>query len=272
MSASLSRSLALAGSLVVTASFIPGPRAGAQNDYESPRNATVDARGARSVRIEASAGILRVEGHPNIPEVRVKGVARSHRRNSLDDIRLVAERRGDVVFIKAELPSDVRNGFRLFDGSWRNMALDLVIEVPTNLPLDVDDGSGEAKFLNTGALELEDGSGEIEIRGAHGDVRVSDGSGEIVIDGVEGSVTISDGSGEINARNITGNLVITEDGSGNIDVSGVGGLLRIEDDGSGNIDVDRVAGDFVVDNDGSGRIRYDGVRGSVRIPERKRRS
>jgi hypothetical protein len=48
--------------------------------------------------------------------------------------------------------------------------------------------------------------------------------------------------------------------------------MRVENDGSGNINADRIAGDFVVDHDGSGIIRYDTVKGSVRIPERKRRS
>ena len=273
MAVSPVRAIALAGVLIVTVSFIP-IRTEAQDYYDAPRNADVDTRGARSVTIDASAGSLRVEGRSGITQVRVRGTARSPRRDRLDDIKLIAERRGDVVFIKTEIPDDDSNGFRgVFNGNnWRNMLLDLVIEVPSSLPIEVSDGSGEARFVNTGAISLEDGSGEVEIRGARGDVRVVDGSGSVIIEDVEGSVRISDGSGEIRARNVTGDFIVDEDGSGNIDVSGVGGTMRVEDDGSGNIDVDRVAGDFVVDSDGSGTIRYDDVKGSVRIPERKRRS
>lgn len=263
-------SRAAVGLFVVAASFIP-LRVRAQDDYREPRNADVSAAGARLVRIEAGAGLLRVEGHQGTTQVRVRGTARTSRRGYLANIKLIAERRGDEVFIKADIDHERREGWRVFDNG-HFLGLDLVIEVPTTLPLEVDDGSGEARFLNTGALTLEDGSGEIEIRGARGDVRVVDGSGEISIDGVEGSVTISDGSGEIRGRNVTGNFVVREDGSGDIDVSGVGGSLRVEDDGSGNIDVERVAGDFVVESDGGGRITYDTVKGSVRIPERKRRS
>ena len=268
MSGSSIRTRAVVGMFIVAASFIPG-KTEAQSRYTSARNATIDARNARSVRIEAQAGVLRVEGHSELTEVRVRGTARASRRDNLDDIKLIAERRGNEVFIKVDMPEHAQNGWF---GRGHEMALDLVIEVPVSLPLDVDDGSGEAKFINTGAISLEDGSGEVEIRGAHGDVDVNDGSGEITIDGVEGSVRISDGSGEIIARNVTGNVVIREDGSGDIDVSGVGGMMRVEDDGSGSIDVDRIAGDFVVDSDGGGGIRYENVKGSVRIPDRKRRS
>ena len=262
--------LAATLSLVVAASFIPR-RTHAYEDYTSPRNADVNAAGARSIRIEAAAGLLKVEGRTDISQVRVRGTARSNRRSLLDDIKLIAERRGDEVFIKADMPENRGYWDRARD-SYDEIALDLIIEVPSSIALDVADGSGEAEFVNAGALELSDGSGEIRIRGARGDVRITDGSGNITIEGVQGSVRVHDGSGEIRARDVTGNFVVDDDGSGNIDVSSVGGTMRVENDGSGNIDVDRVAGDFVVDHDGSGSIRYDTVKGSVRIPDRKRRS
>jgi len=259
--------------LVVAAAFIPVRRIHALDEFTSPRNADIDTRGIRSIRVEGAAGILRVDGKSNISAVRVRGIARSSRRNQLDNIRLIAERRGDQIFIKAEMP-DI-NGSNIWGamrGEYNNMLLDLVIEVPANLPLDVADGSGEAEFNNTGALDVDDGSGELSVRGSRGNVRIHDGSGNVTVDGVQGSVTVVDGSGNIRASNVTGNLTVEEDGSGDIDVSGIGGTMRVESDGSGNIDVDRVAGDFVVDNDGSGLIRYDTVKGSVRIPEKKRRS
>lgn len=260
---------AVTGLFIVTAVFIPR-RAHAVEDYTSPRNADVPVAGARSIRIEAAAGILKVEGRQGLNQVRIRGTARSNRKSRLDGIKLIAERQGDEIFIKADMPED-RDGFYGRNGDdWDEMALDLVIEVPTSLPLDVDDGSGEAEFNNTGALDFEDGSGEIHIRNSRGDVHVRDGSGSIIIEGVQGSVRISDGSGEIRARDVTGNFTVAEDGSGNIDVSSVGGTMRVENDGSGNIDVDRVTGDFVVEHDGSGDIRYDTVKGSVRIPERDR--
>jgi hypothetical protein len=268
-SARLTFRLAATLCLIVAASFIPR-RVHAYQDYTSPRDADVNAAGARSIRIEAEAGSLKVEGRSDITRVRVRGTARSNRRNLLDDIKLIAERRGDEVFIKAQMPDNDRHWNRGRD--YDELALDLIIEVPNSIALDVEDGSGEAEFLNAGALEFSDGSGEIRIRGARGNVRINDGSGNITIEGVQGSVRVSDGSGEIRARDVTGDFTVDDDGSGNINVSSVGGTMRVESDASGNIDVDRISGDFVVDHDGSGSIRYDTVKGSVRIPDRRRRS
>ena len=258
----------IAALLVVTCSLIP-VRARAQ-EHASPRNAEVDARGARSVHIEAHAGSLRVEGRTGLSQVRIRGTARASARNMLGAIKLVAERRGDVVFVKADIPDQHGDFWDAIGGNSRYRGLDLVIEVPVSLPLEVADGSGEATFVNTGALSLADGSGEIEIRMARGNVRVNDGSGAIDIDGVEGSVRIDDGSGEIKARNVTGDVSVDTDGSGNISVAGVGGTMRVGNDGSGSIDVDRVGGNFVVSSDGGGSIRYATVKGTVDIPDQKK--
>lgn len=260
----------LVGPLVVTAAFIP-VRARAQ-DYTAPRDAQIDARGARMVEIEAASGSLRVEGMPGLTQVRVKGTARASDRSRLADIKLIAERRGNVVFIKADIPDNHNRGWDAIDRDNWVMQLNLVIEVPVTLPLEVSDGSGESEFNNVGALSLTDGSGEINIRGAKGNVEINDGSGTVDINGVEGNVRIRDGSGEIRARNVTGDFTVTDDGSGSIDVVGVGGTMRVQNDGSGSIDVSRIAGDFVVDEGGGGSVRYDTVKGRVSVPERGRRS
>jgi len=261
------RSGALVGALIVAAAFIPPRPAGAQ-EFTSPRNADVDVRGARRIHIEGAAGLLRVEGRAGATQVKVRGTAATSRREWLDNIKLIAELRGGDVFIKADIP-DNDSGWNMRGDNRRS--LDLVIEVPTNLPLEVVDGSGEATFTGIGSLDLRDGSGGIEVRGAKGTIHIIDGSGGISVRGVEGDVTVEDGSGGIEARDVTGNFTVSEDGSGNIDINGVGGTMRVKGDGSGDIDVERVAGDFIVDSDGGGSIRHDTVKGKVTIPERRRR-
>lgn len=239
---------AIALAIVVTAAFIP-VRAHAIGDVTSPRNADIDARGAKTIQVIAGAGDLRIEGRTGISQVQVRGTARASSRGRLDDIKLIAERRGDVVYIKADIPEN--NGF--FSRDWNdNMALDLVIEVPQSVALDVEDGSGDSKFTNVGPLKLVDGSGGIEIRGAKGNVSVEDGSGEMVIENVEGSVRVTDGSGGITASNIGGDFIVEEDGSGSIDVS-------------------HIAGNFTVEEKGSGSISSSDVKGKIDIPERHRR-
>ena len=260
----------LAAAFIIAAAFIPVHEASASgfSDYTSPRNAEVDTRGARTIEVRAGAGSLRIEGRPGITQVQIRGTARSSSRDRLTDIKLIAERRGDVVFIKSDMPDG--NNSHFWSGDW-NMALDLVIEVPTTIALDVEDGSGDTKIIGVGPLQLVDGSGEVEINGAKGNVTVEDGSGNLTIENVEGTLHVSDGSGNINVKNVVGNFAVDEDGSGDIDAVGIGGTMRVAEDGSGNIDVGRIAGDFIVDHKGSGSIRSSEVKGKINIPDRHRR-
>jgi hypothetical protein len=259
------------GSGVILAVLIPRPAA-AQNrgDVTSERNAVVNAAGARVIRVEAGAGFLNINGRTDIREVRVHGVASASSRRLLDEIKLIAERRGDEVFIKMDVPDQDRSFWDFVHGDYRQM-LDLTIDVPINVPLDVADGSGEIKIKGTGAVRVADGSGDLELTGITGKVHITDGSGSIVIRGVDGDVEVDDGSGNIDANNVTGNFTVGSDGSGSIDVEGVSGTMRVEDDASGEIHVNRVGGDFIVSEKGSGTIDYATVKGSVNIPERKRR-
>jgi hypothetical protein len=247
--------------LIASAARAQGP-----SDYTAPRNAVVDAAGARTVEVEAAAGSLRVEGKPGLRQVQVTGTARSSSQQFLSRIRLIAERRGDVVFIKADIPD--RNGSFFHDSNWA--ALDLVIQVPQGINAEVSDGSGEARISNVGSLNASDGSGDFTVDGATGSVRVTDGSGSLTIENVGGDVKVSDGSGEIDVRNVTGSFTVESDGSGSIHASDIRGSVIVESDGSGEIEVNKVGRDFRVNSKGSGSIDYATVSGQVVIPERHR--
>lgn len=256
---------------VVFAVLIPGVVRGQRGDLTAPRNAVINAVGARTIRIDAGAGFLHINGHPGLTQVRVTGVAHASSQRILNEIKLLAERQGDAVVIKMLTPDDSGSGWDLFRGDF-NRSLDLTIDVPVGTPLDVTDGSGETIIKGTGALEVTDGSGDLDIRGVTGNVRITDGSGNITLVGINGDVNVDDGSGDIDANNVTGNFTVGEDGSGGIDVTGIGGTMRVVEKGSGGVRVDRVGGDFIVETKGSGGIEYGTVKGAVNIPERKRRS
>jgi hypothetical protein len=249
------------GAAVAAAPFLIGSAAHAQ--YTAPRNAIVNASGARIVEVEAGAGSLRVEGKPGLTQVEVTGTARASSQSVLNDIRLIARRDGDRVFIKADIPDH--------DG-WNDnydASLDLVVQVPQGMNADISDGSGDAKVYNVGELEMEDGSGELLIDGAQS-VRVSDGSGSLTIENVRGDVTVNDGSGDIDVRNVAGSFIVESDGSGGINATDVRGSVIVRNDGSGGIDVNKVGRDFRVENKGSGDIEYAEVTGTVDIPDNRR--
>ncbi len=256
------------GAAFAAAPFLLGSTAYAQSygDYTAPRNAVVDAAGAQRVEVEAAAGSLRIEGKAGLRQVQVSGTARSSSQRFLSEIRLIAERRGDVVFIKAEMPDE--NWGDRESGNYSG-ALDLVIQVPQGINAEVSDGSGDAKILNVGALEASDGSGEFTVDGA-ASVRITDGSGNLRIENVGGDVWVNDGSGEIDVRNVTGSFTVATDGSGSIYATDVRGSVIVENDGSGEIEVNKVGRDFRVENKGSGGIDYSAVSGVVNVPDRHR--
>ncbi len=251
----------------MAAPFLIGSTAHAQwsNDYTASRNAVVDASGARLVEVEGGAGTLRVEGKPGLSQVLVSGTARASSQQYLSRIKLIAERRGDVVFIKADIPAE----------NWRDDgnssgALDLVIQVPQGINADISDGSGDLKVFNVGSLDAKDGSGDFSVSGAAGTVHITDGSGNLLIENVGGDVTVRDGSGDIDVRNVTGSFTVESDGSGSIYATDIRGSVIVQNDGSGEIDVNKVGRDFKVESKGSGSIDYTSVTGQVDVPDRRR--
>ena len=255
------------GAAFVAAPFLMASAAHAQwsSAYTAPRNAVVDASGARLVEVEGGAGTLRVEGKAGLRQVEVSGTARASSQHYLNQIRLIAERRGDVVFIKADIPEE----------NWRNNdnssgALDLVIQVPQGMNAEISDGSGDLKVLNVGSLEAADGSGDFSVSGAAGTVHITDGSGNLLIENVGGDVTVTDGSGDVDVRNVTGSFTVESDGSGSIYATDIRGSVIVQNDGSGEIDVNKVGRDFKVESKGSGSIDYTAVTGQVDVPDRRR--
>jgi hypothetical protein len=231
-------------SLLVIASALglAGPAPAWDCGHQARREERLDAAGVKTLRVIARAGSLRIDGKAGAGEIAVHGTACASREADLEDIRLKAHRSGSEAIVEAVIPDS-------FNWLGSERRLDLVLDVPSGV-----------------ALEVEDGSGSIEIRHVAA-AAVQDGSGELVIEDVAGEVRITDGSGAISVRE-AGSVVIDEDGSGGITISGVRGNVLIKDDGSGSISVREVAGDFTVEDDGSGGIDHAAVQGRVRLPSR----
>ncbi|MGI9089805.1 MAG: hypothetical protein ACR2GG_01740 [Gemmatimonadaceae bacterium] len=238
-------------------------------DVTAPRSGSANAAGATTVRISARAGYLHIQGRPGITEVRAQGTARASNNDVLKQVQLVVKRTGDVVEVTVVTPDQSGDWFT--NGFGNNSAsLDLTVEVPTTVPLDVEDGSGDTIIRGTGTLQFRDGSGDMDIDGVTGDLSVDDGSGDISAQNVRGKVTLTDGSGNVKLSNV-GSVNIGSDGSGDLNIDHVIGNVMIGSDGSGEIDVSSVSGDFTVRSKGSGSINSQDVKGKVDIPERHRR-
>jgi len=218
--------------------------------HEAERAATLAVSTGDRLHVIARAGSLRVEGRPGVREVRVRARACASSAELLEQLTLETGRAGSEIRVEASQVD--HEGFRLFGRSYA--MLDMVLEVPEGMEARIEDGSGGAEVSGTGALRIDDGSGELILRGIRGAIDLHDGSGEVTIDGVEGNVTIVDGSGELDVRGVTGSVNVR--------------------DGSGQIRVADVGGDFTVRADGSGGIEHRDVRGNISIPSKdgKRRA
>ena len=228
--------------------------------FTADRTATVNVGSAARAKIIARAGKLHVKGRSDLNEVRVRGKACASSQDLLDDIELVAEARGDEIFIEAKLPEG---------GSWISDArakLDLEIDLPRTLMLDVEDGSGSTEIHDAASLHLRDGSGSVEVTGVAGDVVVRDGSGSITVTDVAGRVEIHDGSGGLSVSDVGGSVEVA-DGAGGMTIGHVTGDVTVTSDGSGGILVEHVGGNFTVERDGSGGVRYEDIGGRVSVSD-----
>ena len=237
---------------------------GAQ-DYTAPRNATVPASNARRIEVIARAGTLRIDGQRGANEVTVRGTARASSRRALDAVRLIAEERGGTIRIEADIPEN---------RDWNDddrQSLDLTIQVPRDLPIVVEDGSGDLEIQNVGPLVLSDGSGDATIAHVGGNLRVKDGSGALHIADVNGDVDVTDGSGELEIRDVRGGVEIEGKGSGFLRITSVDQSVHIRAKGSGSVEANHIGGDFVVERKASGDIDYADVKGKVDIPQPRRR-
>ncbi|MEM7202516.1 MAG: hypothetical protein AAF628_19750 [Planctomycetota bacterium] len=147
-----------------------------------------------------------------------------HRRVSAASLALHMGARGQVGL--GRLHRRVR---RVVGQEQEPQKLDLTVELPGSLPVEIEDSSGSIVVRDVGAVAVADGSGSVEILGVAGDVRVTDGSGSISIDEVGGSVFIeSDGSGSIDVTDVDGDLVVGPDGSGSFNFTRVRGQVTQE--------------------------------------------
>ena len=238
-----------------------------QCKFENKLDETLSVSGSDSLFIAAGAGDLEITGVSGSEEVAIRGTACASKEEWLDEVR-IETKSGERAEITVDIP-ETDNGWSLWGN--RYVYVDLVLEVPDNLALEVRDSSGDIEIENVAALKLTDSSGDIHISRVSGQVELQDSSGDIRVDDLESDLTIvSDSSGDIHGTEIGGTVLVVSDSSGDIRFSGVGRDVIVERDSSGDIKVVKVGGDFKVLRDGSGDIGAEDVEGEVDIPEYKK--
>lgn len=214
----------------------------ATSDYVEERTLTLDTSGISVLDLVAGAGSLEISGIEGLSQIEVEAEIVVPGRNDEkalkkieSDMVLYLEKNGDKAALHSYF-DDRSWGFR------SSPAINLTVRMPVQMHLDIDDGSGGLEVKNVrGDIKLEDGSGSITLQDVGGRIDIEDGSGSLTILRAGGDVSINDGSGSIEVRGVAGSVVI-DDGSGGIDVSDVEVDLIIEDDGSGGLNFSDIRG------------------------------
>ena len=232
--------------------------------YSRDINFDVAVQGLERLTIDLGAGELNVTGASQSDMISVRAQACADSQAKLDDLDLTQDRRGDSLDIASETGDSNWGTVNWFGSTYAY--IDVNIAIPAGLIIELDDGSGDINLADvSGDLSIDDGSGGIELARVTGDVQINDGSGDVRVEEVTGSVRLEDGSGDLELSNISADVHVLGDGSGDIRIATVGGNVTVDDDGSGDIRVRDVMGSFETGDTGSGDVDHSDVRGRVDV-------
>ena len=168
-------------------------------------NENFESSGHGAVVFDLNVGEMKVEGIDGDQiraEVRVRCVRGRDRSK--------CEKRAEAV----ELTSSDRRGKLYLEvegtGLWRSrdVTVEVTLQIPTSMPLELEVGTGAANLENLGAsLILDMGVGEATLTNLSGDVTVDMGVGEITLtmpESAVGEVMLDNGIGETELRHKEG--------------------------------------------------------------------
>ncbi|MGE5675325.1 MAG: hypothetical protein ACM3XM_15855 [Mycobacterium leprae] len=224
--------------------------------FSAPRSANVEIGKATKIRVSAAAGSLQILGRPGLTAVRATGTACAQTSEGLNRIQLKTQTVGDAVEVNVEIQGVVLG----------SQKLDLTLEVPDNIQLQVTDPSGTATIRQIQSLFLSKGSGETDVSAVSGDVNLKNTSGSLTVSHVLGNGVIASGSGTLTVRDIGGNLNITDKASGETLVEQVDQNLTLGTMGSGTLTVRQIGGEVKLAQKPSGSLTITGVGQGVAVP------
>lgn len=229
--------------------------------FEAPRNLQLDLTGVRAVQIEVHSQDLHLVGSHGSKGLTLTGKACASDQATLDQLQVTQRREGDQLLI--DIGGNNHLSFALFGSAYAN--LEVSVQLPANLPVNVSVGSGDAEVRGVQQLQSQVGSGDLHVRQIAGKFATSVGSGDADATDI-GSLDLGAvGSGDFKAEGIKGDAKVGSIGSGDVVLRTVGGNVHADTLGSGDFTVSDVAGDFTLGAKGSGDVSHGGVKGKVSV-------
>jgi DUF4097 and DUF4098 domain-containing protein YvlB len=191
---------------------------------------TVSVSRAGTLEVDLPTGAIEIETDDE-PEVRVE----AH----------VSGWRADPTLFK--LTSDGTDARLVLEGGrWFHPRVRVRIAVPEKYSVDVETGSGPIEIEDLGGnIQAQTSGGDIEVDGAVGTVELETAGGNIEVEEVRGDVRASTSGGHIDISEVSGRVEVETSG-GSIRVHDVGGPVDAHTSG-GHISVrfsDRAEGDI----------------------------
>ncbi len=162
---------------------------------------------------------------------------------------------GDVLVIEADCGGGLRSWFS-------SCRVDHVLTVPAAAAIDVETGSGSIEVDGLeGSVTVHSGSGGISLSSLSGDVEAETGSGTIEVDAVSGSFDGRTGSGSMRGNRVTSPVFVGDAGSGSINIQFEAAPQRVDlATGSGSVTVTVPAGAYRLDlQSSSGSTSHTGI-------------
>lgn len=248
--------------VLATLLFAPLSAFAATCKFEAPRHLQLDLAGVKAVQIEVHSQDLHLLGSDTATGLSLQGRACASDKSMLDNLQVTQRRQGDQLLL--DIGGNVHSSFSLFGRSYAS--LDVRMQLPANMPVTVNVGSGDADVRGVQQLQGQVGSGDLHVRAIANLFGASVGSGDIDAIDIGRLALGSVGSGDFRGENIKGDASIGSIGSGDVVLRKVGGSVHADTLGSGDLTVNDVGGDFSLGAKGSGDVSHAGVKGKVSVP------
>jgi hypothetical protein len=230
--------------------------------YSAPRNLHDDLAGVRGVQIELHSHDMHLVGSGSSSSLELTGRACASSQAKLDNLQVTSHREGDQLII--DVGGNSRIDVSFFGVSYED--LDLQIQLPSTMPVSVNDGSGDAYIGGLSQVDAQTGSGDLHIHNISGEVTVTAGSGDVELQHIGSLNAGALGSGDLNVHDVASNVHVGTVGSGDVVLDKVGGSVEVGTLGSGDLTVTNVRGNLTVGAKGSGDVTHSNISGKVSVP------
>lgn len=227
--------------------------------HSQARPLQLDLAGVRTVMFDIGGNDVDIVARPG--GGRIEGRACASDEASLARLILTQQKQGDRLVVRAQR-EDVLGGTSMAN---RYAYMKLKVDVPADIMVQLDVGSGDASIEGVRDASADVGSGDIRAARIQGRFTAKVGSGDLTVDDVGSLELLSMGSGDATIRRVRGASKIGSLGSGDLGITGTAGAIAIGSVTSGDVDLADVGGSVSIGAIGSGDLAVKGVRGDLTV-------